>query len=174
MGRRIKGMACWLIGIVLLAVLDQYTKQLAVNTLKGKTPFVLVEGVFEFLYYENRGAAFGMLQGKQGFFFVIAVVVCGMAGYFMWKMTGTAGRRYIWLEICATILSAGAIGNMIDRTVQGYVVDFLYFKLINFPIFNVADIYVTTSAVGLILLLCFVYKEEELQIFQWRQKESES
>lgn len=174
MGRQIKGMACWLISIVLLAALDQYTKRLAAGLLKGKDPFVVIEGVFEFLYYENRGAAFGMLQGKQGFFFVIAVVVCGIAGYSMWKMSGTAGRRYLWLEICVTMLSAGAIGNMIDRTMQGYVVDFLYFKLINFPIFNVADIYVTMSALGLMLLLCFVYKEEELQIFQWRQKGRES
>ena len=64
-----------------LVLFDQYTKLLAVAHLKGKTPFVILEGVFELLYSENRGAAFGMLQGKQGFFFVIGTVVVAAAIY---------------------------------------------------------------------------------------------
>ena len=59
---------------------------------------------------------------------------------------------------------------MIDRVSQGYVVDFLYFKLINFPIFNVADIYVTTATALLFVVLCFYYKEEELDIFRVSKK----
>ena len=62
-----------------LVLFDQYTKLLAVAHLKGKTPFVILDGVFELLYSENRGAAFGMLQGKQGFFFVIGAVVVAAA-----------------------------------------------------------------------------------------------
>lgn len=57
---------------------------------------------------------------------------------------------------------AGALGNFIDRTLQGYVIDFFYFKWINFPIFNVADIYVTTAVILLLVLVLFYYKEEEL------------
>ena len=73
-----------------LVLFDQYTKLLAVAHLKGKTPFVILEGVFELLYSENRGAAFGMLQGKQGFFFVIGTVVVAAAIYVMWRMEQSA------------------------------------------------------------------------------------
>ena len=63
------------------------------------------------------------------------------------------------------LICSGAIGNMIDRVSRGYVVDFFYFKLINFPIFNVADCYVTVAAFLLIVLIFFYYKEEELGWF---------
>ena len=62
------------------------------------------------------------------------------------------------------MIGAGAVGNFIDRMSNGYVVDFFYFKLINFPVFNVADIYVTLSAVFLVILLLFKYKEEDLNV----------
>jgi len=170
MANRIKILILWLVDVLILVGLDQYTKYLAVQNLKEQGPYVIIEGVFELYYSENRGAAFGMLQGKQGFFFVIAVVVCLLAGFAMWRMAGTGNIRYIWLGLFTTLVTAGAVGNMVDRVMQGYVVDFLYFRLINFPIFNVADIYVTVSAVCLALLVGFYYKEEELQIFSWHQK----
>ena len=59
---------------------------------------------------------------------------------------------------------AGAIGNMIDRTLLNYVVDFLYFSLIDFPIFNVADIYLTCATIALGILIIFYYKEDELDL----------
>lgn len=62
------------------------------------------------------------------------------------------------------IFTAGAIGNLIDRMVNNYVVDFCYFKLINFPIFNVADIYVTVAAFFFIILGLFYYKEEDYEL----------
>ena len=80
-------------------------------------------------------------------------------------------RRYLPLRICAVLLCAGAVGNMIDRIFRGYVVDFFYFKLIDFPVFNVADIYVTTAAVILIVLIVFLYKEEDFdRIFPKKDK----
>lgn len=60
---------------------------------------------------------------------------------------------------------AGAAGNLIDRIRFGYVVDFFYFRLIDFPVFNVADIYVTVSFAVLLLLVFFQYKEEDLEFF---------
>ena len=60
------------------------------------------------------------------------------------------------------MICSGALGNFIDRIAHRYVVDFFYFELIDFPVFNVADIYVTVSAVLLILLILFYYKEDEL------------
>lgn len=120
----------------------------------------------------NRGAAFGMMQGKQFFFFLIALVVLAAVVYLLWKMPVT--ERYMPMAVCLMMVSAGAVGNMIDRIGQGYVVDFLYFKLINFPIFNVADCYVTISAFLLILLVFFYYREEEMACFSLHKKEEKS
>lgn len=159
----------FLIGFVILVGLDQWTKGLAVKHLMNQPPFVIWDGVFELLYSENRGAAFGMMQGKQFFFFLIALVVLAAVVYLLWKMPVT--ERYMPMAVCLMMVSAGAVGNMIDRIGQGYVVDFLYFKLINFPIFNVADCYVTISAFLLILLVFFYYREEEMACFSLHKKE---
>lgn len=160
----------WAAVSAVLIGLDQYTKALAVAHLKNQQPFIIWDGVFELLYSENRGAAFGLLQGRQGFFFLIGIVVLAAAGYVMIRMPGWQEKRYHWLKICVIMITAGAVGNMIDRITQGYVVDFLYFKLINFPIFNVADIFVTTATALLFVVLCFYYKEEELEIFSFSKK----
>lgn len=160
----------WAAVSAVLIGLDQYTKALAVAHLKNQQPFIIWDGVFELLYSENRGAAFGLLQGRQGFFFLIGIVVLAAAGYAMIRMPGWQEKRYNWLKICVIMITAGAVGNMIDRITQGYVVDFLYFKLINFPIFNVADIFVTTATALLFVVLCFYYKEEELEIFSFSKK----
>ncbi|WP_320957998.1 signal peptidase II [Enterocloster asparagiformis] len=162
----------FLIGFVILVGLDQWTKGLAVKHLMNQPPFVIWDGVFELLYSENRGAAFGMMQGKQFFFFLIALVVLAAVVYLLWKMPVT--ERYMPMAVCLMMVSAGAVGNMIDRIGQGYVVDFLYFKLINFPIFNVADCYVTISAFLLILLVFFYYREEEMVCFSLHKKEEKS
>ena len=65
---------------------------------------------------------------------------------------------------------AGAFGSLIDRVARGYVVDFFYFKLIDFPIFNVADIYVTVTMVLLIGLILFYYKEEDFEFLRRKGK----
>lgn len=165
---KLTNLGVWLGVSLALVLADQYTKLLATMRLRGQEPFVIVDGVFELLYSENRGAAFGMMQGKQSFFFVVAVVVFAAAAYAMWRMPSWRNRRYHGLKICAIMITAGALGNMVDRVTLGYVVDFLYFSLINFPIFNVADIYVTVATAILLFLICFYYKEEELELFQWR------
>ena len=162
----------FLIGFVILVGMDQWPKGLAVKHLMHQPPFVIWDGVFELLYSENRGAAFGMMQGKQFFFFLIALVVLAAVVYLLWKMPVT--ERYMPMAVCLMMVAAGAVGNMIDRIGQGYVVDFLYFKLINFPIFNVADCYVTISAFLLILLVFFYYREEEMACFSLRKKEEKS
>lgn len=161
----------FLVGFVILVGLDQWTKGLAVRYLMGGGPVPVWDGVFEFLYSENRGAAFGMLQGRQFFFFVIAVAVLGAVLYLLWKMP--LARRFMPMAVCLMMVAAGAVGNMIDRVTQGFVVDFLYFKLINFPIFNLADCYVTIAAFLLILLVFFYYKEEELDCFSSRKKKDQ-
>ena len=77
-------------------------------------------------------------------------------------------HRYLPLKICILVLIAGACGNLIDRILHKYVVDFIYFSLIDFPIFNAADIYVTLSVTALILLVIFKYKEEDFTFLKRR------
>ncbi|MBO5458832.1 MAG: signal peptidase II [Lachnospira sp.] len=154
-----KGLTVYFIGVIILCLIDQLTKIAAVNTLKGKNPFVIIDGVFEFYYLENSGAAWGMMSGGRIIFMIITVVIVLAAIYVMALMPNKA--EMIKLQTTITFLSAGAIGNFIDRLFLGYVRDFIYFKLIDFPVFNVADIYVTVSEVCLIILILFVYKEDE-------------
>lgn len=157
-----------LLGIVLLAGLDQYTKYLAVIHLKDKPAYILINGVLELNYLENKGAAFGMLQNQKVFFIFVAVVILGVIGYVLLKTPDS--KKYRMLHLLLSLIAAGAIGNMIDRIRYDYVVDFIYFVLINFPIFNVADIYVTVSTVALVVLLLFIYKEKDLNFISFKQK----
>lgn len=145
----------------LLIWLDQFTKSLAVRFLKDQEPFVIWDGVFELHYLENRGAAFGMLQGKQTFFMLIALAV--LVGVVFLFVRMSKEPKYWPVRLIAVFVLAGAWGNMIDRVRFSYVVDFFYFKLIDFPIFNVADIYVSVGVAVLALLIFFYYKDEDLE-----------
>ena len=154
--------------LAILIFLDQITKHYAVVYLKDQEPVKLIDSVFELNYLENRGAAFGMLQNQKFFFIFIAVIILAVIIYVLWKTPNQ--KKYKKLHIALVLIAAGAIGNMIDRLRYDYVVDFLYFSLINFPIFNVADIYVTCAAVFLVILLLFVYKESDLEFLTLRTK----
>ena len=164
----------WLLaGAVVLVLSDQFTKMLADTYLKNRAGIPLIEGVFELAYVENRGAAFGMLQNQRIFFLVLTVVALVALVYLYSKIP--AEKKFYPLSVTVIFLIAGAVGNMIDRTLNGYVIDFLYFKLIDFPVFNVADIYVTVSCFVLIFLLLFFYKEEDLdRIFPSKKKRGQS
>lgn len=95
-------------------------------------------------------------------------VICAVVIWFYMKVP--MERRFLPLRICAVMIVAGAFGNCIDRVRLNYVVDFFYFKLIDFPIFNVADIYVTVSTFALVILLFFYYKEEDFERIFHRRK----
>ena len=156
--------AIGIIAVVLGVALDQYTKDLAITHLQGN-PISLIEGVFELRYLENRGAAFGLFQNQQLFFLIIGTITLLFIAYLYIRMPQT--KRLLLLRICMISITAGAIGNMIDRSRFQYVVAFLYFVLIDFPIFNVADIFATVATFGLVLLLLFYYKEEDIdELFQ--------
>ncbi len=143
----------------LLVLLDQATKLAAVSALKDGGPYVLIPGVFQLQYLENRGAAFGLLQNARIFFLAVTLIALAAVIYVLVRLP--LKRKYIVLRFLMVLIAAGAVGNMIDRVFLGYVRDFLYFSLIDFPIFNVADIYVTCATILLILLLLFYYKEED-------------
>lgn len=169
-----------LLFLVLIAV-DQLTKYGAVIKLKDQPSIPLIKNVLELRYLENNGAAFGFLQNKQWLFYVITMIVL-IAICFVFVRIIKQSNQYMQLDAekiraktlkdsailnyVLVILAAGAIGNLIDRIAHTYVVDFIYFRLINFPIFNFADICVTLSAIFLIIFLVFIYKDDpEFTIF---------
>ncbi len=144
---------------ILLTALDQWVKHLCVVHLKGQEPIELISGVLELRYLENHGAAFGMLQNQQWFFWILTAMFILAA---IWLFLKVPMNRFYSPLICTvTVLLAGAVGNFIDRITNQYVVDFIYFKLIDFPIFNIADIYVTCAMAVLIILILFKYKDED-------------
>ena len=154
--------------LIFLIVLDQVTKYFAVLKLKDKTSIPIINGVFELHYLENKGAAFGMLQNQKIFFIFVAVVILSGITYLLFKIP--EHKKYRLLHFLLVLIAGGAIGNMIDRISHDYVVDFFYFVLINFPIFNVADMYVSVSCVLLVIVLFFYYKEEDLEFLNFQQK----
>lgn len=186
-----KFMGLSVLTIIMLVILDQLTKFQAVVKLRNGSPFVIIDGVFELRYLENQSAAFGFdivsffqkifkikyftenpeafLTAKMVIFAIvtIAVVILLMIFYSLIPQT----KRFLGINLILIFFVAGAIGNLIDRIVNNYVVDFFYFKLINFPIFNVADIYVTVAAFAFIILGIFYYKEEDFEmIFKKKDK----
>ena len=121
---------------IALVLFDQWTKGLAVACLKGQDAFPIWEGVLEFRYFENTGAAWGMLKGKQVFFYVLTVVFFGAVIYEIRRLYKEV--RFLPFVYTLIFMVSGAAGNFIDRVYQQYVVDFIYVKIIDFPIFNVA------------------------------------
>lgn len=156
-------------GVFILTALDQWTKYMAVLHLKDQESVVLIPGVLELEYLENRGAAFGMLYGQQVFFYIITVILvaCILMLYFKMPML----KKYLPGHIVLTVITAGAIGNFIDRVLNQYVVDFIYFSLIDFPKFNFADIYITCGCIVVFILVLFVYKDEDFQFMSFKKRD---
>lgn len=158
-----------IITIILLIGIDQFVKYLTVIHLKGQEPFVLLDGVFQLTYVENRGAAFGMLQNQRTFFLIFTLFVIGLIYFYYTKIPIT--KRYFLLRLTTQVFFAGAIGNWIDRLRLTYVVDMFHFSLIDFPVFNVADIYVVISSIAFILLMFFYYEENEFDFIRLKTKD---
>ena len=145
---------------VILVFLDQYTKYLAMTYLRPKGAIDLIPGVLELRYLENRGAAFGILQNRQWVFVIFAIaciIFCAWTGFRL-----AVSNRHAALRICLAALCAGAAGNLIDRVARGYVIDFIYFSLIHFPVFNLADVCVSLSTIALVILVLFFDKGEDI------------
>lgn len=154
--------------LIVLVAIDQFTKYIAVLKLKNQPAFSIIDGVLEFNYLENRGAAFGMLQNQKIFFVFVAVIFLGVIVYVLSRTPNAP--KYTRLHILLVMIAGGAIGNMIDRLRLDYVVDFIYIVLINFPIFNVADMYVTFATAILVIQVLFVYKENDFNFLSFNQK----
>jgi len=147
--------------IVVLVVIDQLTKVCAQIFLQGNKPFTVIRDIFELRYLEggNTGAAFGIFSGNTLALGILSVIVSIALIVVLIRMLNKPDKALICWTLVFMI--AGAIGNGIDRILRKYVIDFIYVPIINFPIFNVADMYVTCAAIVLFLLVVFEKKENE-------------
>ena len=152
----------WLKGctiIFILTFLDQGSKYFVLTRLKNTPDIILIPGVLQLHYLENRGMAFGLFEGKIPVFVILCVLFFCVFFYVYARIPRTG--YYLPLTITSLIMVSGALGNFIDRVFRKYVVDFIYFSLIDFPVFNMADIYVVCSGILLVILECFKYKNDE-------------
>lgn len=147
-----------LVASALLVGIDQLTKWLAVEYLQEGQPVPVIDGVFELLLHKNPAAAFGLFEGQRWLFMGVTVIVIVVLAAIL--MSGKF-RQYWLVNISGTLIIAGGIGNMIDRVRLGYVIDFLYVRLIDFPVFNFADCCVVIGALLLLIFFFFIYNEDK-------------
>lgn len=136
----------WILFVISLATLalDQVTKLMVVHNLEFRetwVPIGFLDGIFDFTYTRNTGAAFGMGQGLGNIFLLIAVIVTGIIVYYYRDLPD----RTLPVRVAMGLMLGGAIGNAVDRVRLGYVVDF--FHVHGWPIFNIADSAITVGVV---------------------------
>ncbi len=135
--------------ILIVVILDQITKYLATFHLSDGLEISFIPYVLSFRYHENKGAAWGMFSDQRWVFMSVSTIaIIAIIAYLIYTKKE---KRPICLTLSLSFFCGGGIGNMIDRIFHGYVVDFLRFDFIDFPIFNVADSFICIGA-GLMVL----------------------
>lgn len=142
----------FLVIIAALVVIDQWSKYLAEAYLKPIVSYPIIPGVFHLTYGRNTGAAFSILQGKQVFLIIFTMIILSMLIFYFIKNIKKSNRL---LKLSLAFIIGGALGNLIDRIRLSYVVDMFDFILINYPVFNTADIFVVLGTIGLSFALLF-------------------
>ena len=147
----------YLLGSLALILLDFLFKKWAVLSLKPIGHFDIIKNVLSLHYHENYGAAFGILQQKKWFLIVFTSIMLALLVYLLFDKK----LQKPILNTSLMLIIGGGVGNLIDRIVKGYVVDYIYFEPINFPIFNFADICVVCGTILLFIYLLFFDKSDE-------------
>lgn len=143
------------IALVAMVLIDQITKYMTVSMLMPINSIELIKGFFSLTYVENRGAAFGTMEGARWLFVALTVAVLVGGGIYYSQLYKNKGS--VLTRTALVLIAGGAVGNCIDRLFRGYVVDMLSFNFFgySFPVFNFADICVVVGAFLLVVSLCF-------------------
>lgn len=155
-----------LLFIVLIAV-DQITKFLAVEAFSDGSRKVLIDEALELVYVENTGASFGIFSDGNTMFLILIPILILVMLFLYFRIPG--GRHFRPMRIFAICIIAGAFGNLADRVRVKHVIDFIYIKLINFPVFNVADCYITFSAFLFAIFFIAIYRKDSFDFFSLKQ-----
>lgn len=149
-------------------ILDQLTKAIVVSQMALYEEVPFLPGLIRFYHTRNTGAAFSMFSDNRWVFMVFSVIAMVIMTYLLVKFHG----RHWLLSVSLAAVLGGGIGNMIDRVLSGYVVDFLDFQFMKFAVFNVADIFVTCGSVALAVYILFIEPKVEKRLQE--QKEAAS
>ena len=141
---------------VAVVAADQWTKYLTVSNISLYQDIDFIPGFLGLTYVQNTGAAFSSFEGQQWLFALIFAVFTAAVlwEYFRSPMPFSKFERW-----CIAAIYAGGLGNMIDRVRLGYVVDMIETKFMNFPVFNVADCFITCGAIALMVSTVLFNKE---------------
>lgn len=132
---------------IFILIIDQLWKSAIVKWMEIGQTIPIWEGVFHITSLRNKGAAFGILQNQRLFFIIVTLIaVFGIIYYLQ-----TEGKKNRRISFALSLLLGGALGNFYDRLVRGEVVDSLDFRLIDFPIFNLADVFIFTGVTLMLL-----------------------
>ena len=134
---------------------DQITKYLTVANIGLGERIPFIPGLIRFTYVQNTGAAFSSFQGQQWLFALIFVIFTGLVIWEYRKKAIPFSKLERW---CIAAIYGGGLGNMIDRVRMGFVVDMVHLDFMNFPVFNVADCFITCGCILLIVHLLFINK----------------
>lgn len=140
---------------IVLVTIDQITKYLSTESLKGASSVVLIDKLLSLTYVENRGAAFGILQNARWVFIAFTIIAIIFIIYYKLRYKPQSNT----LNSALCLITSGAVGNLIDRVGRGYVVDMIEITFIDYPVFNVADCFVVIGAILLSIYVLFIYKE---------------
>ena len=149
-----------------LIALDQFIKVMVLNHLKPIGIMEIIPGFFDFVYVENRGAAFGMLENQKWLFVIVTVLVSTAIIYLLFRYKNHTVFSY-WASI---LIVAGGVGNLIDRVLRGFVVDYIHFSFFP-PVFNFADCCVTIGTIFLIIHVLFFMESKGKHIKEKNIKE---
>ena len=138
-----------------ITVADQLTKYLVVQNIGLHTQVPVIDGLFHLTYVQNTGAAFSSFQGQKWLF---ALVFLLFTAAVVWEFSKKRMPFSCFERWCIATVFAGGLGNMIDRVRLGYVVDMIAVDFMDFPVFNVADCFITCGCIALMISLVFVNK----------------
>lgn len=147
-------MVLWIIVIAVSVLIDQITKLIAAGNMVLYESIPVIKGFFSFTYIHNYGAAWGIFSEHRWVFIIITGIAIIVLPIILYKFR----KLHFLFGFSMSLIIGGAVGNMIDRVFRGYVIDFLEFTFIDFPVFNVADICVTVGTVILFVYIAFIDK----------------
>ena len=152
-------MPIYICASLLMIAADQAVKYWAFTSLQPQNTIPIIENVFHLTYIENRGAAFSLFaRFDSRWIFVALAVVITIAIFSVMRKDLIQTKLGCWSLV---MVAAGALGNAIDRVIRGFVVDLFDFRLIHFPVFNVADIFICVGGVLFILYFMFQHKDKD-------------
>ena len=152
--------------LILLIVLDRLTKFISFYYCENAN-IVLIKDYIEITYTKNAGGALGILNNQRFFFIFIAVLFICLILFFLFAMPND--KKFNALHIWVSFILAGIIGNMVDRCIYGNVIDIIYISKVDFPVFNLSDIYISLGIIFTIIIVLFRLKEKDFEFMNFKQ-----